>query len=249
MINFTRSNFFYDPFPHCILEEFLDNSIYEEICKEYPDIELLDRMSDKTSNDNKFIKYNFSNSFKNKKKFLNFIKTTKATKNFYQYINSNKFINVLNSFLLNNFIDIRLNTNDSSLKTKLLNKILKRELTFDFEFSSIPINGGYILPHTDGGNKILGFIIPIIDNDEILKVPNIGTKILKAKSNEYKYNFFNKTVPFDETELVKEIPFKKNQMSVHVKTFNSLHAVGPIVLNEANEKLYRKSISIFLIKK
>ena len=45
MINFTRSNFFYDPFPHCVLEEFLDNSIYEEICKEYPDIEILDRMS------------------------------------------------------------------------------------------------------------------------------------------------------------------------------------------------------------
>ena len=249
MINFTRSNFFYDPFPHCVLEEFLDNSIYEEICKEYPDIEILDKMSDKKLNDNKFMKYNFSNSFENEKKFLNFIKTTKATRKFYQHINSDKFINELNSFLLNNFIDIRLNTKDSSLKKKFLDKIFKRELAFDFEFSSLPINGGYILPHTDGGNKILGFVIPIIDNDEILKVPNIGTKILKAKSNEYKYNFFNKSVPFDKTELVKEIPFKKNQMTVHVKTFNSLHAVGPIISNEANEKLYRKSISMFLKKK
>ena len=60
MINFTRSNFFYDPFPHCVLEEFLDNSIYEEICKEYPDIEILDKMSDK-----KLYKNNKSN-----KKFL-----------------------------------------------------------------------------------------------------------------------------------------------------------------------------------
>ena len=249
MINFTRSNFFYDPFPHCVLAEFLDHSIYEEICKEYPPIEILDKMSDKKLNDNKFEKYNLGNSFKNKKNFLNFIKKTKAIKNFYQYISSNQFINELNSFLLNNFIDIRLNANNSSLKKKFLNKILRRELTFDFEFSSIPINGGYILPHTDGGNKILGFVIPIIDNDEILKVPNIGTKILKAKSNEYKYNFFNKTVPFNKTELVKEIPFKKNQMTLHVKTFNSLHAVGPIVSNEANQKLYRKSISMFLVKK
>ena len=249
MINFTRSNFFYDPFPHCVLDEFLDNSIYEEICKEYPDIEILDKMVDKKLNDNKFEKYKLGNSGNDKKKFLKFIENTKAIKNFYQYITSNQFINELNSFLLNNFIDMKLNTNNSSLKKKLLNKIFRKGLAFDFEFSSIPINGGYILPHTDGSNKILGFVIPVIDNDEIFKASNIGTKILKAKSDEYKYNHFNKTVPLDKVELVKEIAFKKNQMTLHVKTFNSLHAVGPIVSNESNQKLYRKSITMFLVKK
>ena len=42
-----------------------------------------------------------------------------------------------------------------------------KELKIDFEFSSIPLNNGYILPHTDGGNKLLGFVIPIIDNEKI----------------------------------------------------------------------------------
>ena len=171
-------------------------------------------MSDKKLNDNKFMKYNFSNSFENEKKFLNFIKTTKATRKFYQHINSDKFINELNSFLLNNFIDIRLNTKDSSLKKKLLNKILKRELAFDFEFSSIPINGGYILPHTDGGNKILGFVIPIIDNDEILKVPNIGTKILKAKTSH----------PNKQTFLISDLTFIKKNPSPNTLPENKRNA-------------------------
>ena len=38
MINFNNSNFFYDPFPHCVLNDFLENDIYEKICAEYPDL-------------------------------------------------------------------------------------------------------------------------------------------------------------------------------------------------------------------
>ena len=57
----------------------------------------------------------------------------------------------------------------------------------------IPIKNGFILPHTDGGNKLLGFVIPIIDDDNIFDINNLGTKILKAKTDKYRYNFYNKT--------------------------------------------------------
>ena len=83
---------------------------------------------------------------------------------------------------------------------------------------------------------------------EVTKVENLGTKIFKAKSNRYKYNFYNKTVPFEDAELVRELPFKKNQMSLHVKTFNSLHGVGPIEDKDNLKIEYRKSISVFLLK-
>ena len=104
------------------------------------------------------------------------------------------------------------------------------------------------MPHTDGGNKLVGFVIPIIDNDNILNFENLGTKIFRAKTDKYKFNFYNKTVPFEDTEIIRELPFKKNQMSLHVKTFNSLHGVGPINCTNKNEKLFRKSISIFLLR-
>ena len=61
----------------------------------------------------------------------------------------------------------------------------------DFEFSLIPANNGFILPHTDGWNKILSFVIPIIDDDKIYEAKNIGTKIYKPKKNEHKFNLYN----------------------------------------------------------
>ena len=247
MINFDKSIFFYDPFPHCVIKDFLEGSFYNEICKEYPDQGYLEKMKDKRLDDNKFEKFNLSNYGNSNKTFYKFINSTKAIKSFYEYINSDKFLNSLDKFLSKNYIDLRLSQNHSSDFKKIIINILKRTKV-DFEFSSIPVKNGYILPHTDGRNKLIGFVIPIIDNDKVLQVKNIGTKILKAKSDKFKFNLFNKTVPFDETELIRELPFEKNQMSLHIKTFNSLHAVGPLKVIDKEINLYRKSISMFIVK-
>ncbi|WP_440923100.1 hypothetical protein [Candidatus Pelagibacter sp.] len=244
MINFNNSNFFYDPFPHCVLNNFLDNDIYEKICAEYPDLDYFEEVKSKTS-DNKFKKYRFSNNTKN---FTKFIDTTVETKKFYDYLNTDEFTKNINNFLLSKQVDLRIDTNNKKSLRQIIKNFFLRKSSIDFEFSSIPIKNGFILPHTDGGNKLLGFVIPIIDDDNIFDINNLGTKILKAKTDKYRYNFYNKTVPFEETELVRELPFKKNQMSLHVKTFNSLHGVGPIE-DKNNLKIeYRKSISVFLLK-
>ena len=97
--------------------------------------------------------------------------------------------------------------------------MLKRELKINFEFPPSPAifissNKGFILPHTDGPNKIIGFVLPIIDNIDILNAKKLGTQILSATENAYKFNYFNKTVPFNKTLVVKEIPFEKNQISL-----------------------------------
>ena len=245
MISFDKSIFFYDPFPHCVVKNFLEDSLYSEICNEYPDHSLFQKMEEKKSNQKKFEKFYFGN-INNNLSFNGFIKKTKALKEFYKYVNSRQFLNSLNDFLIKNYIDLKINNKNQS-KLSIIKNLFKKKI-LDFEFSSIPINNGLILPHTDGGNKLLGFVIPIIDNNEILKVKNIGTKVLKANSNQFKYNFFNKTVPFEKTELIRELPFERNQMSLHVKTFNSLHGVGPFNNNELDINLYRKSISMFLLK-
>ena len=248
MINFKNYNFFYDPFPHCTINEFLEPDVYINLCKEFPNIDFLKKIKEKKSDQNKFEKFRLDNLDKNKSFFIKNINSKNTLNNFYEYINSNQFLNELINFLMINHIDLRININKKFIE-KILNKIRKRELFIDFEFSSISVDGGFISPHTDGGNKILGFVIPIIDNDEILKIENIGTKIYSSNSDEYKYNFYNKTVPHENAELIKIMPFEKNIMSLHVKTFNSLHGVGPLTPNTGNKTLFRKSISMFLSRR
>ena len=247
MINFENSKFFYDPFPHCVLDDFLEKNIYDQICLEYPNHSFFEEIKGKIL-DNKFKKYRFSNSIKTNDIFESFIKTTSSTKEFYRYINSDKFVTSLDEFLKKNEVELRLNTNSKINFYTFIKKLFKKKRKIDFEFSSIPIENGHILPHTDGGNKLVGFVIPIIDNDNVLNFENLGTKIYRAKTDKYKFNFYNKTVPFEHAEMIRELPFKKNQMSLHVKTFNSLHGVGPINNKNIKEKLYRKSISIFLLR-
>ena len=245
MINFNNYNFYYDPFPHCTINNFLDQSIYEEMCKEFPNLNFLKKIDEKKIKESKFDKFRLDNTNENKKLFNSYINSSNVLKNFYEYINSNKFLNALIQFLLDNHVDLRINIKEN-LINKIYNKLLKRELLFDFEFSTISTNGGFISPHTDGGNKIIGFVIPIVNDDEILKIENIGTKIFRSNLDKYKYNFYNNTVPQENVELLKMMPFKKNIMSLHVKTFNSLHGVGPLVNNLNNKTLFRNSISMFL---
>ncbi len=247
MINFENSKFFYDPFPHCVLDDFLEKNFYEQICLEYPEHSFFEEIKGKVS-DNKFKKFRLSNSSKTEDIFNSFIKTTSSTKEFYEYINSDKFIMSLDEFLKKNEVELRLNTHSETKFSTFVKTLFKKKRKIDFEFSSIPIENGHILPHTDGGNKLVGFVIPIIDNDNILNFENLGTKIYRAKTDKYKFNFYNKTVPFEHTEIIRELPFKKNQMSLHVKTFNSLHGVGPFENSNIKGTLFRKSISIFLLR-
>ena len=127
MINFDKSIFFYEPFPHCIIKNFLENSIYSEICNEYPDHDLLKRMRDKRPEENKFEKFNLGNNNKNSEFFYKFLNSTKTTKKFYQYLNSEKFLEVLNNFLNKNYIDLRMNLGHNSGIKNIIKKILKKK--------------------------------------------------------------------------------------------------------------------------
>tara|TARA_B100000035_G_C20981522_1_gene545657 strand:+ start:581 stop:1342 length:762 start_codon:yes stop_codon:yes gene_type:complete len=245
-INFENSLFYYEPFPHSVTNNFLSPDVYNEICNEFPSDEEFVKMKDKHLGENKFDKFNFSNLGSSKNKFFKYLGKTRSLKFFFDYINSDKFFQSLNNFFINNHVDLGINQ-PKSFKN-LVKKIFQKDINFSFEFSSIPVQNGFIKPHTDGPNNIIGFVIPIIDNEEIFNYSNLGTKILKSNSNEFKYNNLNRTVPYEKTELVREMPFEKNCMIMHVKTFNSLHAVGPIQpkSNLSNQKIFRKSITMFL---
>ena len=244
MINFENNEFFYEPFPHCVLNQFLEPSFYEELCKEFPGEDYMEKLETKKNNEERFNKFRLDSQV-NEKNFKKFINSHKTVKKFYEFIKSDSFLNDLLFFLNKNHINLNVKKNSNNPIKFFLNKLRKKNLSFDFEFSSISVPNGFIVPHTDGRNKILGFVIPIIDNDKILKFNDLGTKILKAKNDKYKFNYENKMVPIEETEEIRILPFKKNMMSIHVKTFNSLHAVGPFKGNTPSP-ITRKSISMFL---
>ena len=130
---------------------------------------------------------------------------------------------------------------------KSILKKIKKIKNFGFEFSMISTDGGFIKPHTDGANKLISFVIPIVENENFLKITNSGTTILKPTEDKFKYNYLNMTVPFESTEVIRQIPFSKNQIFLFIKTHNSLHSVGPMV-NPTGETIMRKSINFFIYK-
>jgi hypothetical protein len=249
MINLNKYKVYYEPFPHLVFEEVFNQEFYSNICKEFPSIDKLEALKDKLINDKKQEKFTFDNTSIKQKEFINFIKNSRNLKLLYNYITSEKFNDEINQILLNNNIDIGIKKffQNKSLKKKILELLFNIKIATSVEFSIMKCNSGFLKPHTDGSNKIFSFIIPIIDNEKILNAKNSGTSIRIPTDDKYKYNLTNRTVPFESTQEIREIPFKKNQLLLLIKTHNSLHSVGPI-LYDKEENLYRKSITGFLQK-
>jgi len=242
MINLDNHKYFYDPYPHAFFENVFDKKFYKNLCKEFP-------------SEQKFESFDFDkqNKLKQKKFVLNdgnplfkkIINEKINFKNLYTYLSHENFRNKILGLLEKNFISLPKNNNQSFFK-KLYYKF-KSNKKFGFEFSMISSDGGFIKPHTDGPNKLVSFVMPIIDNDNFLEIKNSGTSILKPLMDKYKYNYSNHTVPFEATEEVRQIPFNKNQIFLFIKTHNSLHSVGPMI-NPSNKAIMRKSINFFLYK-
>lgn len=246
MINLEKYNFNYDPFPYCVVENLFEDKFYNNLCQEFPNNREMHLIREKDKDLKKFNKYTLD-SFETKKKFYEYLGTNIHMKQLIEYISSEAFYYNLSTFLELNHLDLELDRFDHKFISRIKNFFTKKKLSWYFEFSSLPVPDGFILPHTDGSNKILSFVIPIIDNENILKVQNLGTKILKANNDKYKYNYKNKVVPYSDVDVVKILPFKKNMMNLHVKTFNSLHSVGPF--NVSDGQLFsRNSITCFLKK-
>lgn len=242
MINLNNHKYFYDPYPHVLFENVFEETFYENLCKEFPI-------------DKKFENFDLDkqNKLKQKKFVLNdnnplfkkIINEKKNVKDLYTYLSNENFKNKILDLLEKNFISIPKNNSQSFLK-KLYYKF-KSIKKFGFEFSMISSDGGFIKPHTDGSDKLISFVMPIIENDNFSEIKNSGTSILKPLTDKYKYNYSNQTVPFEATEEVRQIPFNKNQIFLFIKTHNSLHSVGPMI-NPSDKAIMRKSINFFLYK-
>lgn len=242
MINLNNTQFFYDPYPHALFKDIFDTKFYHQLCIDFPDDAKFERHDYDKQNNLKQLKFSLNDKHE---LFKDIINKKESLKKLYNYLCRQKFKDDIFEVLNKNSIKLQ-KYNSPSFFQKIYNKINYNK-KFGFEFSMISSDGGFIRPHTDGSDKIVSFVLPIVEDQTISEIPNSGTKILKATDDKFKYNLLNSTVPFENTEIVREVPFSSNQIFLFVKTHNSLHSVGP--MKNLNGKTFmRKSINFFIYR-
>ena len=254
MINLNKSQYFSEPYVHCIFQEIFSEDIYKNIVKNFPSTSDLIQMED-SDGKGKFKKYQIS-SRNHPQKFKKLMKKNQTLNELCKYLLSYDFSNYLLETLLKNNIAFGVPNRKKTYIRKiydLIKKILpgfflkpKEIINIVVEFSSIPINEGYLKPHSDGRNKLASIVIPIVDSEWKSEFCG-GTNLLEPKDEKNVFNIINKTLEFNETNILKVVEFNKNQMLVFPKTYNSLHSVGPLKGDSKN--YYRKSITMNIEKK
>ena len=103
MINLEKSNFFVDPYTHCVFDNIFSENDYDDLVKNFPDIGEMVKMED-PKNNNKFNKYQLS-SRNHKIRFNNFLKKNIICKKISDYLLSDFFleylIKILKKIILN----------------------------------------------------------------------------------------------------------------------------------------------------
>jgi hypothetical protein len=110
-----------------------------------------------------------------------------------------------------------------------------------FEFSMLPADGGHIKPHTDSPGKIITLVISMVRSNEWDPKWGGGTSVLRAKDHRHSFNYLNRQLEFDATEVLHTYEFQPNQCVLFIKTFNSLHAVSPLT---GPSEAMRKTLTI-----
>jgi hypothetical protein len=243
MIN-TKSpniNINYKPFPVLSLKNFINKQYYIQLVNTFPEKELFE------FKENLGKKYSLSET-NNRKNYFKYIKQNKIWNKFFKIIKSKNFIQEIIDLLYENNINLGLkNSKQISLESKNflknLKNTIKKKFFFKskFEFSMMSGEGGYILPHTDAPEKIITIVIPMINENEWKKEWGGGTSILEPVDERNYYNHQNKYLNFNEVKTLKNLPFEKNNSTLFIKTFNSLHCVYPI---QGPNTILRKSLTI-----
>ena len=174
MINLNNQKIFYDPYPHALFMDVFDEKFYKDLCHEFPENENFDNFDLDKQNllkQKKFVLNDKNRSFKN------ILRKSNSLNLLYNYLVSQKFKFEIMRLLEEKNILFPSHEKNESFFSKIRKKI-KNIKNFGFELSMISSDGGFIKPHTDGPDKLISFVIPIVEDDNFLKIKNSGTKIL-----------------------------------------------------------------------
>jgi hypothetical protein len=218
----------YEPFPIGIASPVFEDSLYRELLNTYPPVEIFRHVPQYGE------KYSLSEK-NNRPVYEQYVSRYPAWREFRRYVKSRDFVFSIIDALRQRGIDLRLTRKNQSLGRrwlKLLGNVAQGRMPVTdppiysrFEFSMLPANGGIVTPHTDAPRKFITLVVAMVGEDEWKDEYGGGTEMLKPRDIAKSYNYYNRSLPYDECETLKAFPFKPNQAVFFVKTFNSLHGV------------------------
>ena len=243
MLNFENIRFDYDPYPIGIARGAIAPDVYQELIDSYPDSSVF------VSKEYHGVKLSLS-QVNNKAGYYEFLRKSPAWKRFYDYVKSESFIDNTLSMLKAHNIDLGVRNIPFTERIAKRYKALTRgspqphipSLKSRFEFSSMPVTGGSIRPHTDARSKMVTMVIPILREGEWKSEFGGGTSVVWPKDRSRSFNRANGYMDFDEVECLRTYPFEPNQCLVFVKTYNSWHAVWPMTGNDPT--ILRRTLTI-----
>ncbi|GAB4358120.1 MAG: hypothetical protein Kow00114_10140 [Kiloniellaceae bacterium] len=233
MLNFQSIKFDYDPYPIGIARGAFAPEIYRELVDTLPDDKIF------VTKDNLGVKLSLS-QLNNRSGYMAHVRSNPMWKRFYDYIKSERFIDDTMAMLRSHHIDLGLTGLSWRDRMERRVRAFKRgspqphfpKLRSRFEFSSMPVTGGNIRPHTDAVSKAVTMVIPMLREGEWKEEYGGGTSIVWPKDRTRSFNQVNDYMDFDEVECLRTFPFEPNQCLVFVKTYNSWHAVWPMTGND-----------------
>jgi hypothetical protein len=243
VFSYDHLQFRYEPFPIGIAKPAIADDLYRELVGSYPPQELFAYLP-KVGH-----KYSLSEKY-NGEAYTRFIKSNAPWRELHAWIKSDAFIPAVMAALKAHHVDLgqkQLSGAKRALKT-IRNLVggrrrpLPPRLSTRFEFSMLPADGGYIMPHTDSPSKIVTLIVSMAREGEWSSALGGGTDVNRPRDVRLAFNRMNAQAAFDEMEVLDTFDFTPNQVVVFVKTFNSWHSVRPMTGN--GSPLMRKTLTI-----
>ncbi|MFC7052279.1 hypothetical protein ACFQI3_06205 [Hansschlegelia quercus] len=222
----------YAPYPFGVIAPVFDEKLYDELLSTFPKMELFKFHSQHGA------KYSLSER-SNREQYEKFIASHAAWREVHAFIKSDDFIFTVLDALRDHDVDLGFKRSQQS-RGKRIKKAarslmrgrlpsVEAPLYSRFEFSALPAHGGVVTPHTDAPEKFVTIVFSMVRPGEWQDQWGGGTDILLPKDETKSFNYMNKQVPYDQTEMTASVPYKPNQAMIFVKTHNSLHGVRQMV--------------------
>lgn len=243
MLNLESLAFDYEPFPIGLARPAVAGDVYGEMVKTFPGPELFRDRSDKGS------KFALSRH-NNRGNYYSHIRKNDVWQQFYDYIDSKRFIEETLDVLAAKNIDLGLRQRGFSQRMTERFRAVKKgapmphfpKLSARFEFSTMPLTGGSIRPHSDNPTKIITMVLSILEEGEWDESVGGGTSVVWPKDRTKSFNQVNSYLDFDDVDVLKTFPFQPNQCLCFIKTYNSWHAVWPMKGNDPTK--LRRTLTI-----
>jgi hypothetical protein len=246
VLSLDQLEFRYDPFPIGIAAPVFEPACYAELVSQFPDIALF------TTAD-MGVKYVLSDH-KSRRNYLHFIRRTPIWRELAEWITSDRFVAYVLEVLTERDLDL------GYVQRPPMRRLVRQlgfglsgrrdrhtSLVSRFEFSMLPADGGYLLPHTDSARKVISMVVSMVADEEWEPAFGGATDVNKPKHERLMYNESNRKACFDEMDIVDSFPFRPNQSVVFIRAYNSWHSVRPMTAR--GSPAMRKSITISLIER